>query len=230
MNCLDENGEMRPATVVESVQFRQFMPPKFDGKRTGAGARQGRWGEHLMAVAPFHGYSYTMNHNTVSQKQDQRLPAPSGLSVSGEFDQNKIDFTPSGDEVARRAYFAYVNQGSPPGRDVQHWLAAEAELIAERNLTRTHGFHNHPPTKFTGAPSPGNQPVPAPVTQHAEPAQTPVFPKTLHQMRSSLPEATTNPKPQKRDNIFSKSRDTREDRGTRQAKTTNNSQTLSRGS
>jgi hypothetical protein len=25
---------------------------------------------------------------------------------------------------------------------VQHWLAAEAELIAERNLTRVHGFHN----------------------------------------------------------------------------------------
>jgi len=25
---------------------------------------------------------------------------------------------------------------------VQHWLAAEAELTAERNLTRVHGFHN----------------------------------------------------------------------------------------
>ena len=38
--------------------------------------------------------------------------------------------------------------------------------------------------------------------------------------------ATTSPKPQKRDNTFSKSRDTREDRGTRQMKTTHNSQTL----
>jgi hypothetical protein len=35
-----------------------------------------------------------------------------------------------------------VNEGSPQGRDVQHWLAAKAELIAERNLTRVHGFHN----------------------------------------------------------------------------------------
>ena len=52
------------------------------------------------------------------------------------------DFTPSADEVARRAYFAYENEGSLPGRDVQHWLAAEAELIAERNRTRVHGFHN----------------------------------------------------------------------------------------
>ena len=49
---------------------------------------------------------------------------------------------PAADEVARRAYFSYVNQGSPSGRDVQHWLAAEAELIAERKLTRVHGYHN----------------------------------------------------------------------------------------
>ena len=56
--------------------------------------------------------------------------------------QNEIDFVPSPDEVARRAYFTYVNQGSLPGHDVQHWLEAEAELLAERNLTRVHGFHN----------------------------------------------------------------------------------------
>jgi Protein of unknown function (DUF2934) len=57
-------------------------------------------------------------------------------------DINEINFVPSPDEVARRAYFSYENQGSLPGRDVQHWLAAEAELIAERKLTRTHQFHN----------------------------------------------------------------------------------------
>jgi hypothetical protein len=53
-----------------------------------------------------------------------------------------MDFAPLADEVARRAYFSYVNEGSRPGRDVQHWLAAEAQLLAERNLTRIHGFHN----------------------------------------------------------------------------------------
>ncbi len=56
--------------------------------------------------------------------------------------QGEIDFAPSPDEVARKAYFSFVNEGSAPGRDVQHWLAAEAELIAERNRTRVHGFHN----------------------------------------------------------------------------------------
>ena len=71
---------------------------------------------------------------------------PAGASrpaADEELNQNEIDFVPSADEVARRAYFSYVNQGSLPGHEVQHWLAAEAELIAERNLTRVHGFHNH---------------------------------------------------------------------------------------
>lgn len=54
--------------------------------------------------------------------------------------QNEADFAPSPDEVARKAYFTYVNQGSLPGHEVQHWLEAEAELIAERNLTRIHGL------------------------------------------------------------------------------------------
>ena len=56
--------------------------------------------------------------------------------------QNESTFVPSPDEVSRRAYFAYENQGAAPGHDVQHWLKAEADLIAERNQTRVHGFHN----------------------------------------------------------------------------------------
>jgi hypothetical protein len=48
-------------------------------------------------------------------------------------------------------------------------------------------------------------------------AQAPVFPKTPHRLRPNSKEAAANPK--KRDNIFSKSRDTREDRGTREIKT-----------
>jgi hypothetical protein len=65
---------------------------------------------------------------------------------------DEFKFTPSPDEVARRAYFSYENQGSLPGREVQHWLTAEADLIAERELTRIHAFHHdqqtqrHPPT------------------------------------------------------------------------------------
>jgi hypothetical protein len=59
--------------------------------------------------------------------------------------------------------------------------------------------------------------------------QAAVFPQTLHRMRPNPKEAAPNPKSQKRDNIFSKSRDTREDRGERQMKTSHNPQTFPHG-
>jgi hypothetical protein len=83
-----------------------------------------------------------MKHKSIDQNQPQKPP---GLSLSAalvEANQKEIDFAPSQDEVARRAYFTYVNQGSAPGHDVQHWLEAEAHFLAERNRTRIHGFHN----------------------------------------------------------------------------------------
>jgi hypothetical protein len=66
--------------------------------------------------------------------------------------------------------------------------------------------------------------VKASIAKLAETLQTPVFPKTLHHLRPN-PKAAT---PQKRDNTFSKSRDMYEDRGSRQMKTTHNSQTFFR--
>ena len=59
--------------------------------------------------------------------------------------------------------------------------------------------------------------------------QTPAFPKVSHQPRPNSETAAPNPKPSKRENTFSKSRDTREDRGARQAKTSSNPQTLPHG-
>jgi Protein of unknown function (DUF2934) len=93
-----------------------------------------------MADAPFVAYIFIMKNNNFTQNQNQKS---AGLSKPAPEMQSPTMFAPSADEVARRAYFCYVNQGSPQGRDVQHWLEAEAELIVERNRTRTHGFHNH---------------------------------------------------------------------------------------
>jgi hypothetical protein len=62
-----------------------------------------------------------------------------------------------------------------------------------------------------------------PITPFAAIVQTPVYPKTLHQFRPA--KAAASPKPPKRDNIFSKSRDLREDRGIREIKTSHNDQT-----
>jgi hypothetical protein len=99
------------------------------------------WGEHPIANTPLPAYSHDMKHNKFSQDQNQK-PAGASRSAAMDLNQNEIDFAPSPDEVARRAYFSYVNQGSPQGHAVQHWLEAEAQLLAERKLTRAHGLSN----------------------------------------------------------------------------------------
>jgi len=81
-----------------------------------------------------------MKNHKLSKNQQTAI-APRPTSAAGA-DQKEIDFTPSPGEVARKAYFTYENEGSSQGRDVQHWLAAEAQLIVERNLTRVHGFQH----------------------------------------------------------------------------------------
>jgi len=81
-----------------------------------------------------------MKHNKFPQDQNQKTA--SAPRPAAALNQNEINFTPSSDEVARRAYFSYVNQGSLDGHEVQHWLEAEAELLEERKLTRVHGFHH----------------------------------------------------------------------------------------
>jgi hypothetical protein len=82
-----------------------------------------------------------MKHQDFSH-QTPKLAATPQPAAPAELNQTPIDFAPSADEVARRAYFNYENLGSLPGHDVQHWLEAEAQLLAERNLTRVHGFHH----------------------------------------------------------------------------------------
>ncbi len=73
------------------------------------------------------------------------------------------------------------------------------------------------------------QSLEASMTKPVESVQTPVFPGTLHQLRPTSTLTAPNRKPKRRDNIFSKSRDRREDRGARQMKTAHNSQTFPHG-
>jgi hypothetical protein len=87
-------------------------------------------------------YPAWMKHHNISQDQKQKPVNAIRTTATADSNKSAIDFAPPADEVARRAYFGYLNQGSPPGHDVQHWLKAEAELITERNLTREHAFHN----------------------------------------------------------------------------------------
>jgi hypothetical protein len=55
-------------------------------------------------------------------------------SAVADLNQIVIELAPSSGEVATKAYFNYLNQGSLPGHDVRHWLEAEAQLLAESQL------------------------------------------------------------------------------------------------
>jgi DUF2934 family protein len=72
----------------------------------------------------------------MKRKNFSQIPtsAPQSIVTTGLIGLgNEIALSP--DEVARKAYFFYVNECSPQGRDVQHWLDAEAALTEERNFT-----------------------------------------------------------------------------------------------
>jgi hypothetical protein len=83
-----------------------------------------------------------MKYNKFSQYQNQKPASASRPTAAADLYQSGIDFAPSADEVAREVYLSYRNQSSLPGHEVQHWLEAEAQLLAKHNRTRVHDFYN----------------------------------------------------------------------------------------
>lgn len=67
------------------------------------------------------------------------------------------------------------------------------------------------------------------ISKPAAAAQTALIQKELHRLRPDAKITSPTAKPKKRDNIFSKSRDIREDRGSRQMKMAHNPQSLPHG-
>jgi hypothetical protein len=83
-----------------------------------------------------------MKHKKFAEDEYQKTLGTSLTTAVKESNQDELGSPPSPDEVARRACFSCVTESSLQGHEVRYWLAAEAELIAERNHTRVHGFHN----------------------------------------------------------------------------------------
>ena len=80
-----------------------------------------------------------MKHEKLSQDEKPAFAQPGSNAAATE---PGADFTPCPEELARKAYFTYLNEGCPEGRHVQHWLEAEAHLIEVRKRTRIHDFHH----------------------------------------------------------------------------------------
>ena len=75
---------------------------------------------------------------TVQDKRQARTAA-SRTAEPVELKKEAARCGPLPHEVATRAYFTYLNEGSPQGQDEKHWLEAEVQLHAE--IAR--GGHSH---------------------------------------------------------------------------------------
>ena len=66
-------------------------------------------------------------------RKQQPFTTAAELDAVAPLDGNSAPFAPSAVEVADRAYLKFQNQGASDGYDVEHWLRAESELIAEHD-------------------------------------------------------------------------------------------------
>jgi hypothetical protein len=83
-----------------------------------------------MAETGLHRLRLPMSHKNHSRGQNPNLAAASAQVNVLPYKKTEICRPPSQEEISRRAYFNYVNEGSKPGNDVYHWLEAEADLRA----------------------------------------------------------------------------------------------------
>ena len=68
-----------------------------------------------------------MKHHPLSQHQNQSRALPGPIIQAAA-----VDSAAHGEDIALKAYFSYVDQGSQPGNDVNDWLQAEAGIRAEQ--------------------------------------------------------------------------------------------------
>ena len=70
-----------------------------------------------------------MKHKSPSQSHAPSVTPRS--PAASETSRSIPAIVPSQDDIARRAYISYVNEGSQPGHQERHWLEAEARLQDE---------------------------------------------------------------------------------------------------
>ena len=77
-----------------------------------------------------------MKHHHFSRDQHQPQSDDSPTKAT----RSLSDGPPSHDDVALRAYYSYINNGSAHGQCELNWLAAESELLEEHEIARAQGL------------------------------------------------------------------------------------------
>jgi hypothetical protein len=90
-------------------------------------ARYLRWGED--PIAPGRPSVVSCIMRTEASSHNPKSPSTQPPPPAVPMKPITVGDPPSREEIARKAHGMYVNQGCQHGKDVQHWLAAEAQVI-----------------------------------------------------------------------------------------------------
>jgi hypothetical protein len=85
------------------------------------------------APIPLHA---VMKHPVQSRQQHQARSIPGPIIQAASSDD-----AARGEDIARKAYFTYVDRGSQPGHDLRDWLEAETGIRAEQASRDSGGIH-----------------------------------------------------------------------------------------
>jgi hypothetical protein len=124
-NCPSSRGEIgsdRPFSS-SSTSWIQYWKPGFALSNPASGKAP-------IAQAVLIGHNNVMQ-TSISPRVNRRPGAP-----TTHLKRTPHEAKPSRDEVAKEAYFIYLNQGCPQGQDMNHWLEAEAHVLKARNTAR----------------------------------------------------------------------------------------------
>jgi hypothetical protein len=75
--------------------------------------------------------------------------------------------SPTQDEISARAYEIYLREGCVAGRDLDHWLQAEAELRSSANGNGNGNGQSHELTKAAKGTAETSKAIATPVTSSA---------------------------------------------------------------
>jgi hypothetical protein len=94
-----------------------------------------------MAAERCRAYFHRVKHKKISRTQISMTAGASQSSLA-ELRPDDVDFAMAPHASAKKSYAGHVNQGSCQGHEVQHWLEAEAQLLAERKFQRVKFLHS----------------------------------------------------------------------------------------
>ena len=118
--------DFRPFEFVSDFGFREFELESADGRRESAVSSKSTWGA---GESPIPAVGLSPHRKTwitpivgFAKKRILRLTQRAFMSESREHNP------PTQEEISRCAYYIWLHEGCPQGREREHWAQAEAQL------------------------------------------------------------------------------------------------------